>query len=76
MKSFNTAVIIFSLLLVSMSLFTDVSGCEIKRRGDCCYRGSQKCCMVSDSGRTACYSKSGCKYIKRILIIYMKMINS
>ena len=52
MKSVYIAVLLSALVFVSM--LTDVSACELRRRGDCCFNNGFKCCIVNNSGRQSC----------------------
>ncbi len=61
MKSTKIVVLMLFSVLVLISMLHNVSACEIKRKGDCCYQGNQKCCMVNNSGRTSCYGNGGIK---------------
>jgi len=53
MKSVYIAVLLSALVFVSM--LTDVSACELRRKGDCCFNNGIKCCIVNNSGRQVCY---------------------
>ena len=58
MKSFF--VVAFVCAIVLASIVEDASACEIKRKGDCCYRWYGKECMTRP-GRTTIYTGSnGC----------------
>ena len=70
MKSTKIVVLMLFSVLVLISMLHNVSACEINRKGDCCYQGNQKCCMVRDNGRTVCYGNNGINYrIKEYLFI-------
>ncbi len=57
MKSVYIAVLLSALVFVSM--LTDVSACELRRRGDCCFNNGFKCCIVNNSGRQSCKQSFG-----------------
>ena len=57
MKSVYIAVLFSALMLASM--LANVSACELRRRGDCCYNNGFKCCIVNNSGRQSCKPVSG-----------------
>ena len=48
----KSVVLLLLSALVLISMLHNVSACEINRKGDCCYQGNQKCCMVRDNGKT------------------------
>ena len=52
MKSVYIAVLFGALVFASM--LADVSACELRRRGDCCFNNGFKCCIVNNSGRQSC----------------------
>lgn len=57
MKSIYVIVSIFAIVFLSvMPDYT--TSCKIENRYDCCFLGTQKCCMVGSKGRVVCYDIS------------------